>query len=230
MSRCWAGVRNALRRSTDSSVGGKWASVERRAPRRQLEPRPQVGRQHVGDLQGEIVERLPHELALHVRRDRARLFVERHDAARVHAGQILGDELELRVHEVQARRVELHVAEDDDLEMRLENVGEEPLVHPGAADGAAGIADHGMEDREPASPGRRQLRALDVAENRRLGAGAQRGDWLHAAPVFIPERQSIEQVFNGDEPGALEIRGSPRADAFQELERGLEEIHGLNER
>jgi hypothetical protein len=70
------------------------------------------------------------------------------------------------------------------------------------------------------------VRTLDVAENRCLVPGAQRRNRLHAAAVFIPERQSIEKVFDRDKPGTLEIRGSPRADAFQELEWGLEEVKG----
>ena len=54
--------------------------------------------------------------------------------------------------------------------------------------------------------------------------GPQRGDRLHAAAVLVAERQPVEQVFDGDEAGALEVRRLARTDAFQELERGVEEI------
>ena len=54
--------------------------------------------------------------------------------------------------------------------------------------------------------------------------GLQRGDRLHAAAVFVAERQTVEQVFDGDEAGALEVRGLPRTNAFQELERRREKV------
>ena len=68
------------------------------------------------------------------------------------------------------------------------------------------------------------VRALDLAEHRRLRARPQRGDRLHAAAVLVAERQPVEQIFDGDEAGALEIRGLARTDAFQELERSVERI------
>jgi len=40
------------------------------------------------------------------------------------------------------------------------------------------------------------------------------------AAVLVTEWQPVQEIFDGDEPGALEIRGLARADAFQELERG----------
>ena len=75
----------------------------------------------------------------------AGLLVERHDAPVCTPEMSSDDELVLGVHEVQTRRVELDVAEDHDLQVRLKNVGEERLVHPRAADGAARVADDGVE-------------------------------------------------------------------------------------
>ena len=66
-------------------------------------------------------------------------------------GRVRGHDLVLGVHEVQPGRVELHVAEDDDLQMRLEDVGEERLVHPRAADGAARVAEDDVKDPEAAA-------------------------------------------------------------------------------
>ena len=67
-----------------------------------------------------------------------------------------------------------------------------------------------------------RLRALDLAEHRRLVARTQRGDRLHPAAVLVAERQPIQQVFDGDEAGAFEVRGLARTDALQELERRRE--------
>ena len=89
---------------------------------------------------------------------------------------------------------------------RLQDVGEIGLVHPGAADGAAGIADDGVEDLEAAPPRDRQMGALDFSEHRSLAAGTERGNRLHPAAILIAERQPEEQILNGDESGALEIR------------------------
>ena len=52
--------------------------------------------------------------------------------------------------------------------------------------------------------------------------GSQRRDRLHPAAIFVAEWQAVEQVFDGDEAGTLEVRGFPRTDAFQELERSRE--------
>ena len=82
-----------------------------------------------------------------------------------------------------------------------------------------GVAEDGVEDLEAAAARDGQVGALDLAEHRRPCARAQRGDRLHPAAVFVAERQPIEEIFDGDEAGALEVRGLARADAFQELER-----------
>jgi hypothetical protein len=42
---------------------------------------------------------------------------------------------------------------------------------------------------------------------------------LKAAAVLVAKRKAVEQVFDREEAGVLEIRGAARADAFQELER-----------
>jgi hypothetical protein len=152
--------------------------LERAAPRRQQQSCPHRGRQHVGDLRRELIERQAHESALHVRRDSTGLLVERDDAPRVDAGGttllgrvavgVAGHELVLRVHEMQSGGVELDVAEDDDLQVRLEDVGEERLVHPGAADRAAGVGEHRMEDPESAAARDGDVGAPDLAEHRGL--------------------------------------------------------------
>src|SRR5262245_28851480 len=116
---------------------------------------------------------------------------------------------------MKARRVELYVAEDHDLQVRLEDVGEKRLVHPRAPDRAAAIADDGVEDLESAPPRHRNIGALDLAEHRGLVAGAQRRDRLHVTAIFVTKGKPVEEIFDADEAGALEIRGLARTNALQ---------------
>jgi len=39
------------------------------------------------------------------------------------------------------------------------------------------------------------------------------------AAILVAKWKAIEKIFDGDEAGAFEVRGSPRTDALQELER-----------
>ena len=117
------------------------------------------------------------------------------------------------------RRIELHVAEDHDGQMRLEDVLEECLVHPGTADGAAGVADDRVEDLEAAPARDRQVRALDVTEHGRAHPRTKGCNRLHVAAILVAEWKPVEKVLDGDQAGAFEVRGFPRTDALQELER-----------
>ena len=101
---------------------------------------------------------------------------------------------------------------------------EERLVHPGAADGAAGVADDRVEDLEAAPARDREVRALDLAEHRRPHPRAKRCDRLHVAAVFVAERKPVEEILDGDEAGAFEVRGFPRTYALQKLKRGVEDV------
>ena len=102
---------------------------------------------------------------------------------------------------MQPARVEPYVAENHDREMRLQDVGEKRLIHPGAANRAARIAEHDVENLETAAPRNRETRALDFAEHGRPGAGSQRGNRLHVAAVFVAKRKAVEQVLHDDEAG-----------------------------
>ena len=96
-------------------AGRKVRLLQREAPRQQVES-SSAGRpgSSVGHLRRHLVERLPHDSPLHVRRHGAGLLVERHDAACVNHRLLLRHELVLGIHEVQPARIELHVAEHDD--------------------------------------------------------------------------------------------------------------------
>jgi hypothetical protein len=39
------------------------------------------------------------------------------------------------------------------------------------------------------------------------------------AAVLVAERKPVEQIFDGDEAGAFEVRGFPRTHTFEELKR-----------
>ena len=81
-----------------------------------------------------------------------------------------------------------------------------------------------MKDPEPPAPRGRQVCALDFSQDRGLLAGAQRGNRLHPAAILVAERQPVQEVFDGDEAGALEVRRLPRTDAFQELKRSDQDV------
>jgi hypothetical protein len=149
----------------------KMAGFDGGAARHQLLPGAQLEVQQVGQLARQRVERGANQLALHVRRHRAGALVERHDAADVHAGQIVGHDLELRVQEVAGP-----------LESSLTSPNTTTVGcgcgcrrgRPGssrAADAAAGVGLARVEDAEAAPPRRGHVRALDLAEDRRLVAG-----------------------------------------------------------
>ena len=125
--------------------------------RNELQACTHLRRERIGNLRRQLIERLANQSPLHVRRDHAGLLVERHDAPGVHARDVVRHELVLGVHEVQARRVELDVAEDHDLEVCSKYVGEKRLVHPRAADGAARVADDGVKNLEAAPARDREI-------------------------------------------------------------------------
>ncbi len=205
-------------------VGWKVRPLERSAARQQLEARADVGRQQVWNLRRQLIQRLPDDAPLHVGRHGAGLLVERHDSRGPDRLEVVRHQLVLGVHEMQPRRVELHVAEDDDGQMRLEDVLQERLVHPRAADGAARVTNDRVKDPEPAPARHREVRALDLAEHGRTHPRPKGRDRLHVAAVFVAERKPIEQILDGGEAGALEVRGFPRTHALQKLKGGVENV------
>ena len=132
-------------------IGREVRLLHRHTPRHETKSISQSARQRFEDVRRQLIERLPHDAALHVGCHRSRLLVERDDARSPDAGEILGDQLVLRIHEVKTGRIELHVAKHHNLQVRFQNVGEECLIHPGAANRSAGIGDHRMEDAKAPS-------------------------------------------------------------------------------
>ena len=83
---------------------------------------------------------------------------------------------------------------------------------------AAAVVDQRFEDLEPGPPRRAQAAAEHAAGDRRGLARLQRRDRLKAAAIFVAERKAVEEIFDGDEAGVLEIGGAAGTDAFQELQ------------
>jgi hypothetical protein len=76
-----------------------------------------------------------------------------------------------------------------------------------------------MENLEAPAPRHREVRALDFAQHRRPHPRPKGCDRLHVTAIFVTEWEAVEQIFDGEEARALQVRGLPRTDAFQELER-----------
>ena len=199
-------------------------ALECQAPVHEAAARAHLRRQQIRQLVRQVVQHLPDQPALHVRRHGAGPLVERHDAADVQCRQVAAHQLELGVQEVQAAGVELDVAENHHRRARGDHIGEVRLVHPRTTNGAAGVADDRVEDLEATAAGHRQLGALDLAHHRSALAGPQRRDRLHPGPVLVAEREPVKQIFDRDQPCAAKVAGPPRADAFQELERRREVV------
>ena len=57
-------------------------------------------------------------------------------------------------------------------------------------------------------------------------SGLERCDGLEAAAVFVADRKPVQEIFDGVQPGVLEIGGAPRSDALQILQRRREHLVG----
>ena len=180
----------------------------------------------------QLLERLPHESALHVRRHAAGALVDRNDAAGVQLhfvrfpapvlpvpGRVL-DDLELGIRDLQAARSpDLDLAEQHDALLRLDDVLEERLVRPHRLDLAALVLHQRREQPEPRPARVREAGIQHGAGDRRRHARPQRDDLLHAAAILVAARKAKQQIFDGVEAGLLEIRGLARTDALQDTAR-----------
>ncbi len=212
------GTRSAPRPTPRSAESATASSAARRGS--SCSRARSLGRQRVGDVRRQLIERLAHEPALHVRRHGAGLLVERHDASGVerrpgrrptssYSGfrKCRPDESSFTSPKTTTCRCGLRMSARNAWFIQVQRMA--PLASPTTA----------WKIRKPRRRVSGDVGALDLAEDGRLRARAQRGDRLHAAAVLVAERQPVEQIFDGDEAGALEIRRLARADALQELQR-----------
>ena len=98
--------------------------------------------------------------------------------------------------------------------MGMEDIGEERLVEPHRAQRAGAIAQQHLEDLE-ARPSRWLDAAADRAEHRRHHARTQRGNGPERTAILVTGGKAIEQVFDGCEPDALQIGGTPGPTPFR---------------
>src|SRR5262249_872819 len=74
-------------------------------------------------------------------------------------------------------------------------------------------------DLEARTARRSQAAASDPSGDRRCLTRLERRDRLKTAAIFVAKGKAIQQIFDGDQAGALEIRSTPRTDALEELKR-----------
>ncbi len=144
---------------------------------RQPAGRPNGLRQRVRQYRGQLGNQPVHEPALHPRRHRAGLLVDRHDAPRVHGlvvfvarlgahlGARLRQDLVLGTGELQAAAAAiLESAVEDDAPRPLEHVGEEGLIGKHRADGSRGVPNDHLEQPESRPPRRAHSGGENFAE------------------------------------------------------------------
>src|SRR5438132_477068 len=100
---------------------------------------------------------------------------------------------------------------------------------PPRARRAAAVANHRVIDLEAATPRDRQVRALDVAKHRRTHPRPKGNNRLHVAAVFVAEWKPVEQVLDGHEARAFEVRGFSRTYALEELKRSFQRVTGQSQ-
>ncbi len=227
----------ALRREVDV--------VERGAPVHQVQPRARLRRQRFGQRRRQLRKRLVHQRALHLGRQMSGLLVDRHDAPGVQRlvlpwlvavllcvrrprglVRAFGQDLILRVLQLQAMRRQVELAVEDDALVRMEDVVEERLVEPDRAQRAGAVAHQHLEDLEARPPRRTQAGADHLADDGRRRSRTQGCDRLERSAVLVADREAVEKVLHRRETDALQVRGAPRAHTLHVLEWRLEVDHG----
>ncbi len=228
MSRCCAGVVNWFSASIDASDGGKCAAIS--AAWRDGRPslRAHGVRQQVRQFRRKALQRVVDEPPLHLRRHAPDLLVHGHDPAGVNRLAVLVvEDLVLRVGQLQAAAApHLDLPEQDDVLPAREDVAEERLVQPRHANGRRAVVDHRVENLEAGTP-RGPEAAAQHAPGHGYGPGRlERSNRLEPAAVFVANRKAIEQIFERDQAGVLEIRRAPGSDPLQELKGRRQHLVG----
>ena len=100
-----------------------------------------------------------------------------------------------------------------------EDFAQERLIQPdGAQRPSTAIVDRRLEDLESRPPGRSETADGDPPGDRSVLARLQRRDRLQAASIFVAERKAVQEIFDGDEADAFEVRGTTGPDALEELQ------------
>ena len=193
---------------------------QRVVPRWQAQARAHLGRQRIGQVGAQRLERLGDELALHLRGDRPRALVHRDDPSGVQRFDLVGvDDLELRVRDLQAAvLIALERAVDHQALPGANLVLEKRRVEPGQPYRARGVAHQRLEDAEAGTPGAAQAAGDHVAADRDGLPLAQRGNRLQPAAIFVPARKAIEEVFDRMQAGAGKVGGLAGTHALEKLQ------------
>ena len=222
------GRRKAIQQIERRILRRKMRGQERGVSRGQVQPQPDLVRQRIRQIGGHELQRIVHQAPLHLRRHRARSLVHRHDAAGVNRLPLfVVQDFVLRIRELQAgRAAHFDRAEQDHVLSAREDVAQKRLVQPRRAQRPAAIVDRGLEDLETGSSRRAKAARQDAPRDGGNLSRTQRGDRLQAAAIFVANRKAIEEIFDGGQAGAFEIRGASRPDTLEELQRGRQYLVG----
>jgi hypothetical protein len=181
----------------------------------------------IGQVGRQPLQRVVHEPPLHLRRNRAGALVHRDDATGMNRLAVfLVQDLVLRVGELQAgRAAHLHGAVQDHVLASCKDVLQKRLIQPCGTQRSAAVVDRHLENLEAGAARRTQAARDDPSGDRRPLAGLQRRDRLEAAPVFVAKGKAIEQIFDREEAGVLEVGSAPRSNTLEELQRRRQ--HGI---
>ena len=209
---------------------GRWKmrGQQRGVLRRQLQALPDVVGQRIRQIRGEFLKGVEHQAALDLRRQTAGALVYGHDPPRVNRlAFFVIEEFVLRIGQLQAgARTRFNRPVQDDLLPLDEDVAQERLIEPDAAHRSARVGHERFKDLE-AGPSRGTQAAVENPRGDRRGlAGPERGNRLKAAPVLVPERKPVEEVFDRMEADVGELGGPTGTDALQILERRVQEGGG----
>ena len=117
--------------------------------------------------------------------------------------------------------VEPHRAGDQQRLSHRDGAVEEGLAGPHALEHPAVVAEHGVEDPEPA-PGRQHALGHHAPDARHLLPDLCPDERRDGGGVDVAMREVPEQIAGGADAESLELLGAPLADPLEELDRHVE--------
>ncbi len=193
------------------------------------EARPHLGGHEVGDLGRELPHEMGEDPPQRLAREGAELLVDRHDAAGVDAGRIVGLEdlvLGRRHGELPApRSVLLHEAEENDPGPARQDVLQEGLVEPDRLQAPAPVVEPDLVEAD--APGAAQSGDDDLAGHGHLHARPQVRHPYELAPVLVSEGHVDQEVLDGEDAPLDQGIGALRADALDVLD-GRRKVQAQN--